>query len=370
MFIHEIAPLSVWSQEVKDGYVFVQYHPTLPYVIFDYTPNAQFARHWNPVTLASRGLVVHQFTGEILARPFGKFFNSVEREAVELGLTGPVRVTDKMDGSMALSYWTPDGLRIATRGSFTSEPALHASKVLVERYEGKWTPNPELTYIWEIIYPENRIVVNYGEMDDIVLLAAINKETGLSVPAADLDEWLWQKVDEFPYKTFEDAIAAPERAGMEGVVIHFVDTDVRVKFKYDEYKSLHRVATGVTPRRIWEILRNGDDLDAWLVGQPDEFVEYVHAQRDKILAAFREQIRQAFQDFKDFDEVHGDLDDREYAKLVSQLPSSQRGNIFAVYRNKMTALAKTAWDNIRPPHEKGFWASQFTRMKAEEDSAE
>lgn len=40
---------------------------------------------------------------------------------------------------------------------------------LTDRYSA-WTPPTGHTVLFEIIYPENRIVVDYGEMEDLVLL--------------------------------------------------------------------------------------------------------------------------------------------------------------------------------------------------------
>jgi RNA ligase len=87
-----------------------------------------------------------------------------------------VRVFDKMDGSLGILYPTSQGMAVATRGSFTSEQALKATEILHEKYP-EWA---QITYDWfrsnfdanwyevnytdlvEIVYPENRIVVDYA----------------------------------------------------------------------------------------------------------------------------------------------------------------------------------------------------------------
>src|SRR4051812_16154524 len=98
------------------------------------------------LTLAcrSRGLIVDR-DDNIIARPFGKFFNHGERLAAEelkslyarAGKDGegkqrlpPVHVYDKVDGSLGILYWTSSGPMIATRGSFQSEQAGEANKML------------------------------------------------------------------------------------------------------------------------------------------------------------------------------------------------------------------------------------------------
>ena len=41
-------------------------------------------------------------------------------------------------------------------------------------------PKPGKTYLFEIIYPENRIVVDYGDYKGLVLIDVIDNETGKS----------------------------------------------------------------------------------------------------------------------------------------------------------------------------------------------
>lgn len=131
-----------------------------------YTPGA-----WeNPAVRQCRGLVVRD--GDVVARPWAKFFNHGQREAGHLDLSSPVEVTDKMDGSLGILYPQRDGqLAIATRGSFVSDQAVHATNTLRRRYSTIETP-PGLTMLFEIIYPKNRIVCDYGDTDDLVLLGA------------------------------------------------------------------------------------------------------------------------------------------------------------------------------------------------------
>ena len=63
-------------QQIADGMVKEQVHPSLPLRILNYTPKAQFTPEaWNEVTDKCRGLIFDSQTGEIVARPFSKFWN-------------------------------------------------------------------------------------------------------------------------------------------------------------------------------------------------------------------------------------------------------------------------------------------------------
>ena len=130
-----------------------------------------------------------------------------------------------MDGSLGILVPTPGGYEIATRGSFSSDQARHATKVWRERYAGTEV-RPGVTYLFEIVYPGNRIVVDYGDLDDLVLLGGVEIRTGRPVAAADLP-WTGPKVATFDFPTLGEALAAPPRAGAEGFVLRFPTTTRR-----------------------------------------------------------------------------------------------------------------------------------------------
>jgi RNA ligase len=94
-------------------------------------------------------------------------------------------VYDKLDGSLGILYFYDDKPYIATRGSFTSEQAERANKIFQKKYSHLHF-NKEHTYLFEIIYPENRIVVDYGAKEDLILLAVLDTETGKDL---ELPDW-------------------------------------------------------------------------------------------------------------------------------------------------------------------------------------
>lgn len=258
-------------------------HPQLPLSILNYTERAQFERVWNPVTRTCRGLVVDA-AGVVRARPWGKFFNYGEGLAggAPLDLGAPVEVTDKLDGSLGVLYPVPGGHAVATRGSFTSAQALWATALFQDRYAGRFTPDPALTYLFEIIYPGNRIVVDYGGLEDLVLLGAVETATGRAVGPSQVPGWRWRAAQVTGHGTLAQALAAPPRPNAEGLVVRFLGSGAMVKLKQDDYVALHRLVTGLNERVVWEHLAHGRELSE-LVGQvPDEFHGWVR----EVAAAF------------------------------------------------------------------------------------
>lgn len=275
MTVHlwDLLDLQALDKALEDGYVREQTHPTLPLRILNYTEKAQYERAWDAVTLTCRGLIVDT-AGKVVARPFTKFFNYSEHPDGTFDLTAAVTVTDKLDGSLGILYPTPDGHAVATRGSFTSDQAQHATKVWQERYADASNVDDDITWLFEIIYPENRIVCDYGDTDDLFLLGGVHHRNGVPV-TADVLDFPGPKVIRFDYGTLAEALAAPPRPGAEGVVICFARDATMVKVKQDDYVALHRLVTGLNARVVWERLGDGETVQQICEPLPDEFHPWV-----------------------------------------------------------------------------------------------
>lgn len=312
------------SAAIAAKHVKVQYHRSEPLAILNYTQACMWERAWTPVTRQCRGLIYHTQTGEIVARPFAKFFNYGEPEAPAVDLFAPVVVTDKLDGSLGILYREPNsGLwSIATRGAFHSEQAEHATAIYRERYADKLPEYKRFTLLFEIVYPENRIVLHYGDTDTLFGLGSIEIETGKWFnPTA---TWPWRRAVTMDHRTFAEALTAPPRPNAEGLVVYFPETGDRLKLKQADYVALHRVMTNTSPRRLWEhlavqackrhidkpklwasklgidparaesILAAGEDWrEKMLAGVPDEFFAWCRAALADIeadVAAIRDEV--------------------------------------------------------------------------------
>ncbi|MET7607341.1 hypothetical protein ABZS96_33730 [Streptomyces avermitilis] len=109
-----------------------------------------------------------------MAWPRRKFFNTIDHAR---GLpyapplpTGPFRIYDKVDGSLGLVFVWRGQWRVVTTGAFDSPQARWARRHLSARDTSALAPG--ITYIAEIVYPDNRVVVDYRGRHDLVLLAA------------------------------------------------------------------------------------------------------------------------------------------------------------------------------------------------------
>jgi len=138
--------LDALNEYLEKGLVYKQVHPELPLTIWNYSPTCQYDGAWDEVTLMCRGLVTDD-KGNIVARPFKKFFNMEEGKHTP---TEEFEVFEKMDGSCIILFNYNDEWIFATRGSFTSEQAIKA-KELSAKYPLE-NLDKNKTYVFEIIY--------------------------------------------------------------------------------------------------------------------------------------------------------------------------------------------------------------------------
>lgn len=259
-------------------------HPIDDLWILNYTPECQFSKQWNNVTLQCRGLIVNA-EGTVVARPFRKFFNISEHENPEFAPVPygmPFKAYEKMDGSLGIAYCSQGGWEIATRGSFESEQAEFATRLLTQKYSSAMPlMKPELTYLFEIIYPENRIVVDYGDTQELVLLGVIRTCDGVELPLEDFAQLPFRQPQTFDVSNIESL--PRDTQNFEGYVIRF-ENDLRVKVKLDDYVRLHKLMTGITSNRIWEMLAVGQKVEDAVKELPDEMYDEVMEVVDDLRA--------------------------------------------------------------------------------------
>ena len=130
----------------EDGLLYKQIHPTLPLTIWNYTEKVQYESLWDEITLMCRGLVTDE-EGNIVARPFKKFFNIEENKYIP---TSKFDVYEKMDGSLGILFNYKGEWIFASRGSFTSDQAIKGAELL-RKYPISLLDSKN-TYLFEIIY--------------------------------------------------------------------------------------------------------------------------------------------------------------------------------------------------------------------------
>lgn len=263
--------LDILEDYIGKGLVVKQTHPTLPLSIYNYSRTCQFGRYWDDITLNCRGLILDN-EGRVIAKSFQKFFNMEELEYNQIP-NEPFEVFEKMDGSIGLFFYYQGDWHMATKGSFVSVQSVKGMQ-MAKQYNLDKICVPGYTYLFEIIYPENMICVNYGDSERLVLLSIMDSE-GVEIPYEDImksGEWdLVKKYDGiFDFSVLKGMIADDA----EGFVVRF-KSGMRMKIKGDEYIRLHAILTNISTTSIWETLSNGGTMEDILNLVPDEVAEKV-----------------------------------------------------------------------------------------------
>lgn len=291
-------PTEFLTEYINTGLVDIASHDTFPLDLYTYGRKTVHENLWDGVTSKCRGIIVHRETGDVVARPFLKFHNygsvflTGEDEAASMG--EPV-IWEKMDGFMCTQYVWEGRNYIASKGSFHSPHAKWATKefnraiVKVGHVDGG-SLREGWTLMFEGLNRDLRIVVDYGQRQELVLLAVINNETGEELRPNELREFA-KSIGFSTPKLFDISIATATRITLAtGIGTHGTGNEVdegfvltwyqngrppfRLKLKYVEYLRLHRMVTGMNPKAIWEVLSQGQNLDEYVNYSTPWFKEF------------------------------------------------------------------------------------------------
>lgn len=240
--------------------------------IFKYTQDTHIEGQWNDVNRQARGLIMRT-DGTIVARPFAKFFNlgEVSETKLENLPNGEAVVFEKLDGSCGIGY-TQDGLwKLATPGSLSSDQALAGTAMLYREPGYNLAALPlDCTPVFEIVYPDNRIVCDYSKDprgQKFLALLAIVEHGG--------KEWHQRRVDliaqqcGFPRPrrcSVDIRSEIPFADNEEGYVVLF-ESGLRVKVKSPAYLRIHRLLNYLSPKGVIELIR-GKEYRATLAELP------------------------------------------------------------------------------------------------------
>jgi RNA ligase len=283
------------EEHIANKLVTVRKHPTEELYIYNYSATCQFGQNWDDVTEQCRGLIMDK-DYNIVARPFRKFHNLDVNTVLPLV---PYEVFEKMDGSLLISYWIGDTFNLATRGSFESDQALEANKLFNKKYSHVIPKlDKSYTYLFEFIAPWNKIVVDYEGVEDVVLLAVIDTVSGSHLPLSNFKDLGIPVVKS--YITGKDLmeLGRDERDNAEGYVVRFAN-DFMVKIKFETYKKLHRLITGVSNVTVWECLKDKTPFEELIEGVPDEQYNWLMGLRNELISAYAEIENTCKKDFVD-----------------------------------------------------------------------
>ncbi len=276
------------GEVVAKGFAYRRVDPATDLHLFIYSPRCVYEDGWDGFATMARGLIVDPIASEVVATPFPKFFNLGERHGTVPDL--PFESFEKLDGSLIIAFSYKGRWLCTTKGAFASEQAVWAQARLDAADLSVLVPGT--TYLFEAVYPENRIVVAYTE-PALVMLAAYRQD-GSELAYTDIlaicDALGWRAARRYAFDSIADMVTktATLPSGDEGFVVRF-SSGLRLKLKGAEYRRIHALISRCTPLAMWEAMAAGDDMAAIRRDLPEEFwmdfddiVRVLRTKRDDI----------------------------------------------------------------------------------------
>ncbi len=277
-----------------------------------------------------RGLILSWPGLNPICRPFDRFYNYGEGGEFSEKDFNPNRMISfaKIDGSLINIYHDGEDWRCATRKRAFAEGETtkgNTFKDVVDRAFPNWKDkmnafSTNLTYIFEVVSPETRIVVPYSDYGIYLLAVRDNNYGDYIKPDAVEDIAKLLEVDvpkRYKFKNLDNVLkSAKELEPMdecgEGFVCFDPKTNNRVKIKNPAYLSIaHLRQNGaISNKRI-----------ATLVFQQDheEYLQYFEEDRE-YFEPYIDAYNKMMKDINDYYELYNDIDkQKDFAMIVKDL---------------------------------------------------
>jgi T4 RnlA family RNA ligase len=303
----------------------------------------------NPIVLECRGLIL-DWDWNILRRPFDRFFNYGEANTQNFNFEKSVCL-EKVDGSLIPVWWNPfeDKWCFGTKGTAYAESECNSGRVFSELIDecfknsnktkeeiARKKFNKNVTYIFELCTPENRVVVPHTDYSLVFLGGRFNDDGeylnlgGMELVVYDLNAFGVNTRLPKMYNLNEiDSVRNSfngSGAFFEGYVFWNIKTNERVKVKNPAYVAIHHLRDNgnLNPKRICDLV---------FANETDEYLQYFPED-----AKFFQPWMDAYTNMKEtiisqFETLSTkELTQKEYALKVKDYPYS--GIMFALRQGK------------------------------------
>ena len=355
----QVPDISEFYKAHEAGRIMMDTDPTGRLVCFRYTEETAAKADWDDVTLNARGIVFEKATGNIVARPYTKFFNyhelftegelqSKTRQALEhAGLpTKPEGrisyVLDKIDGSLGVGFFYDGEWYVSTQGNFTSPQALFATDWLRkhlamarEKYPDHMILDPNYTTLFEITWCKDKHPIRY-DRDELVVIGLINKETGEELKSHGLlceigfDLLGSRAPSSFRYRSIEEIAEVCKTLphDKEGFVVTW-ENGFKLKLKGAAYLKMLEFYTNCTDKNLWRAY--------------DPILDIFHAHMDPvhgykflddeplIIPEELTEVKERMERFRDMFNKAYDYVKQQGAEIMARIPDMKER---AIYINK------------------------------------
>lgn len=345
------------KKRIYDGLIISRKHPFLDLWIYNYTHRTQWGGFWDEYTERCRGLIVDK-NGLILNNPFRKFFNLGEKEYTRIeNLPSEMpRITEKIDGMLGILYEEGNNVAVATRGAFDSPYAEWATNWL--RLKGFKLDDFKkgYTYLVDIVYPGNKIIVDYRGRSELVLLAVRNNSSSEELDhIKEAQELGLSYAKEYSFDKIDDAIKyldGTKGSEFEGFVCKY-SNGLRVKIKSLDYIRLHKLLVGLSARDIWVSLRDTNSVDSIIENVPDEFMDWVKKVEMELKTSKMKIMAKALDIVSDAKKLECRRDQFDYISIRSRKDYGNgiRKIVIFLLDGRINKAESAAWQMVKPSGE-------------------
>jgi hypothetical protein len=258
-----------------------------------------------PHHLFAKGIVFRRDPYRLVSLPLLKIYNLGERSVTVADLVaiadeltdGRVHFLRKLDGTLIQRFEDAGRVWFTTRGVIEGarytgaqdEDAPdrlnhfdflgEARKIAATSYPRLLETGRELaglTLMFEFLHPETRVITDYGDRRDMVLLAAFDRERVRYLPHAELEELAtahgFTCVDRIPVngetlaERIDDLLAALKGTDQEGVVLtveHGAAVTYRAKVKSPDYLRILKMTVTCSYARTAELIDTHPEWQGW-----------------------------------------------------------------------------------------------------------
>lgn len=343
-----------WEELLTQEPYFIKIKEDGPYVIFNYDQiRSDFG---NPIVQEARGIIFRKGQWENpVCWAFNKFFNAGEPNAAELDWSTAF-VSEKVDGSL-IKVWWDGSWKISTNGTVDAFKAEIGDARMpnfgtyftdtIEKYYPTCSNflcdlDSDLTYMFELVGPYNRVVIPYEE-PTIYFLGARNKFTGEEFNcspgvAGALLMGRFKLPKQYPFNTLEHCIKITENFpwDAEGVVACDAQFN-RVKIKSPAYVLAHFARNN-------NVINRKHLINVILTNEVEEFLCYAadyKEELEKVQGLMKAYCKVGDQIAKSCQRLY-DIPKKTYAAWVQTLPKIYQDLAFRNYNDVKSTKDYTA----------------------------
>lgn len=285
------------DKRVDSGLIKRQKHKNFPLYIYSYSNECQYTGSWDEYTLIARGLILDKL-GNIVAKPFPKFFNYGESCRPDIPKNMPHTVYEKVDGSLGINFFYNETRYWATRGSFDNEYVDFASNFSCD-YSKNYTVMAEICMPIDLDGMRRAIPHEPG----LYLLGGSDLYSKKDLdPRKLLSDWRYFNPEIFDTDIEQLIENSDDVTGTEGWVVRF-DNGLRIKVKTIWYLKM-----------FWVLSHLEDNLKEKLL---------TGLSKKEILQSLPEELRQDATDL--IDKIQGYVQNKRISVEI-EFANLEKGN--------------------------------------------